>query len=66
LLLLLNCVILIRLTRVRGGPGVISVDELMESGGELTQLAPETLKKLDAVLPLNWSHGVCRPFASIC
>ncbi|HZB96169.1 MAG TPA: CoA-binding protein, partial [Herpetosiphonaceae bacterium] len=40
-----------------GGPGVLAVDALIESGGELAELAPETLAALDALLPPEWSHG---------
>jgi acetyltransferase len=40
-----------------GGLGVLAVDELLERGGELAVLGEETLAKLDAVLPANWSRG---------
>lgn len=40
-----------------GGAGVLTVDRLAELGGELAELTPETLKKLDAVLPATWSHA---------
>ncbi|HTK94210.1 MAG TPA: bifunctional acetate--CoA ligase family protein/GNAT family N-acetyltransferase [Terriglobales bacterium] len=40
-----------------GGPGVLATDALISNGGELTQLAPETLRKLDEFLPPHWSHG---------
>lgn len=40
-----------------GGAGVLTVDRLAELGGELAELAPETLKRLDAVLPATWSHA---------
>ncbi len=40
-----------------GGPGVMAVDKLVHYGGNLADLAPETLKALDAVLPPTWSHG---------
>lgn len=40
-----------------GGPGVLATDAVISDGGELAQLAPETLGKLDAVLPDAWSHG---------
>jgi acetyltransferase len=40
-----------------GGLGVLAVDALLDRGGELAALAPETLARLDAVLPPNWSHG---------
>lgn len=40
-----------------GGPGVMAVDELIERGGMLADLQPETLAALDRVLPPTWSHG---------
>lgn len=40
-----------------GGPGVMAVDELIERGGMLADLQPETLAALDKVLPPTWSHG---------
>ena len=40
-----------------GGPGVLATDALVSSGGKLATLAPETIAKLDAILPPHWSHG---------
>ncbi|MBE9553511.1 MAG: bifunctional acetate--CoA ligase family protein/GNAT family N-acetyltransferase [Proteobacteria bacterium] len=40
-----------------GGLGVLATDSLMDEGGRLAELAPETIKALDAVLPPTWSHG---------
>lgn len=40
-----------------GGPGVMAVDELVERGGVLADLQPDTLAALDRVLPSTWSHG---------
>lgn len=40
-----------------GGPGVMAVDELIERGGMLADLQPETLAALDRALPSTWSHG---------
>jgi len=40
-----------------GGVGVLATDALVEEGGELAALAPETLAALDAVLPETWSRG---------
>lgn len=40
-----------------GGPGVIATDALIAAGGKLAELAPETIAKLDAILPKTWSHG---------
>jgi acetyltransferase len=39
-----------------GGPGVMAADELLEHQGRLAQLSPETIAKLNAVLPTHWSH----------
>ena len=38
-----------------GGAGVLATDALLGAGGELAELAPETVAKLDAVLPPHWS-----------
>ncbi|MBF0173175.1 MAG: bifunctional acetate--CoA ligase family protein/GNAT family N-acetyltransferase [Magnetococcales bacterium] len=40
-----------------GGIGVIAVDSLMERGGVLAPLKPETIQALDAVLPSTWSRS---------
>lgn len=40
-----------------GGAGVLAVDELIELGSELAQLAPETIQALNEVLPTTWSHA---------
>ncbi|MBF0354007.1 MAG: GNAT family N-acetyltransferase [Alphaproteobacteria bacterium] len=40
-----------------GGVGVMAVDDLIDGGGHLTELKPETIAKLDAVLPATWSRG---------
>ncbi|HEX6101900.1 MAG TPA: bifunctional acetate--CoA ligase family protein/GNAT family N-acetyltransferase, partial [Alphaproteobacteria bacterium] len=40
-----------------GGIGVLATDALMEQGGHLAALAPETIAALDAVLPPTWSKG---------
>jgi acetyltransferase len=40
-----------------GGPAVLATDALVSAGGELAQLAPSTLEKLERVLPPNWSHS---------
>jgi acetyltransferase len=39
-----------------GGAGVLAADALLGEGGELAELTPETMAKLDAVLPAHWSH----------
>jgi acetyltransferase len=38
-----------------GGAGVLAVDRHLDFGGELAELAPETIAALDPVLPANWS-----------
>jgi acetyltransferase len=40
-----------------GGPGVLATDALIGGGGELTDLTPETMEGLNAVLPSVWSHN---------
>jgi acetyltransferase len=40
-----------------GGPGVLATDALVANGGELATLSPETLGRLDGVLPSAWSHA---------
>jgi acetyltransferase len=40
-----------------GGIGVLATDALIEEDGELAELAPETLERLNQVLPRTWSHG---------
>lgn len=40
-----------------GGIGVLATDGLIEEGGKLTALAPETIAKLDSVLPRTWSRS---------
>jgi len=40
-----------------GGAGVLATDRLIEEGGKLAELAPETMAKLNAVLPATWSHA---------
>lgn len=40
-----------------GGIGVLATDALIGSGGRLAQLSPETIGKLNGVLPPTWSHG---------
>jgi len=40
-----------------GGPGVLATDTLIAVGGELAELAPETMEALNAILPREWSHG---------
>jgi len=40
-----------------GGPGALSTDALIRSGGKLAELSSETRNSLDAMLPPHWSHG---------
>jgi acetyltransferase len=40
-----------------GGIGVLATDGLIDEGGKLTALAPETVAKLDVVLPRTWSRS---------
>lgn len=40
-----------------GGPGVMATDALLEQRGKLAKLSPETMDRLSAFLPPNWSRG---------
>ena len=40
-----------------GGMGVLATDALMDKKGRLAELAPETIERLNGVLPPTWSHG---------
>ena len=40
-----------------GGAGVLAADAIADIGARVATLAPETLSKLDAALPANWSRG---------
>jgi acetyltransferase len=40
-----------------GGPGVLATDALIDAGGKLAALSPDTVEALDACLPATWSHG---------
>jgi acetyltransferase len=40
-----------------GGAGVLAADVLDARGGRLAKLAPQTAARLDAVLPVSWSHA---------
>jgi acetyltransferase len=40
-----------------GGPGVMATDELVCGGGVLARPAPQTIARLDALLPATWSRG---------
>jgi acetyltransferase len=40
-----------------GGPGVLATDALINGGGELAELSPETMQALDKLLPPAWSRN---------
>ncbi|MDD3530212.1 MAG: acetate--CoA ligase family protein, partial [Gallionellaceae bacterium] len=40
-----------------GGPGVMAVDRAVDLGVRIAELAPQTIERLNGVLPFNWSHG---------
>jgi acetyltransferase len=40
-----------------GGIGVLAVDRLIELGGTLAELSPDTMERLDSQLPTTWSHA---------
>ena len=40
-----------------GGPGVLAADSIISAGGELADLAPETLALLNQTLPPHWSRN---------
>jgi acetyltransferase len=40
-----------------GGPGVLATDALIQGGGELAELSPESMNAFDAFLPAAWSHN---------
>jgi acetyltransferase len=40
-----------------GGPGVMATDALIARDGQLAELSPETMAKLNEVLPPYWSHN---------
>ncbi|HXE91539.1 MAG TPA: bifunctional acetate--CoA ligase family protein/GNAT family N-acetyltransferase [Terriglobales bacterium] len=40
-----------------GGPAVLATDALIDGGGELAPLAPETVKALNEFLPPHWSRN---------
>jgi acetyltransferase len=40
-----------------GGPAALAVDRLVAGRGELALLSPQTVSRLDGVLPAHWSHA---------
>jgi acetyltransferase len=39
-----------------GGPGVMAIDELLDHHGQVAELTPATIARLDSELPPHWSH----------
>ncbi len=40
-----------------GGPGVLATDALITAGGELAEISPDSMEKLNELLPAHWSHN---------
>lgn len=40
-----------------GGPGIIATDRALDLGINMAQMTAESLEKLEAIMPANWSHG---------
>jgi len=40
-----------------GGPGVLAADAVSSENVQLAKLTPETLERLNAILPRHWSHN---------
>ena len=40
-----------------GGPGVMTTDALIERNGKLANITDDTMKQLNDLLPICWSHG---------
>ena len=40
-----------------GGPAVLATDSLVANGGELADLSPDTMRRLNEFLPEHWSHN---------
>jgi acetyltransferase len=40
-----------------GGPGVLATDALIQGGGELADILPETMETFNKILPSAWSHN---------
>jgi acetyltransferase len=40
-----------------GGPAVLATDSLVANGGELAELSPDSLNRLNEFLPAHWSHN---------
>jgi acetyltransferase len=40
-----------------GGPGVLATDALVQGGGVLAEVSPESMEAYNKLLPPSWSHG---------
>ena len=40
-----------------GGPGVLATDALIQGGGELAEITPESMAAYNEILPPAWSHN---------
>jgi acetyltransferase len=40
-----------------GGPGVLATDALVQGGGELAEISPESMEAYNKLLPASWSHA---------
>ncbi|HYG99552.1 MAG TPA: bifunctional acetate--CoA ligase family protein/GNAT family N-acetyltransferase [Terriglobales bacterium] len=40
-----------------GGPGVLATDALVQGGGELADVSPESMEAFNKILPDAWSHN---------
>ena len=40
-----------------GGPGVMAIDRAVDLGVAIASLSPQTVERLDQVLPATWSHN---------
>jgi acetyltransferase len=40
-----------------GGPGVLATDALVQGGGALAEISPESMEAYNALLPSSWSHA---------
>jgi acetyltransferase len=40
-----------------GGPGVLATDMLVSEGGQIAQLSPDSIQKLNTILPSAWSRN---------
>jgi acetyltransferase len=40
-----------------GGPGVLATDALVQGGGALAEISPESMEAYNKLLPASWSHA---------